>query len=141
MPELPAPDPRIRRITVGALIFVLCCLSSTARVFWDAPRPNSRPDSGKDVGRRSDQRYAALKASLPERGVIGYVGEPGALAMGDYYLAQYALAPLVVDNSPNHPLVVGNFPASRAARPGLGGLQLQKDFGDGILLFANKGTN
>ncbi len=34
----------------------------------------------------------------------------GAAALGDYYLAQYALAPLVVDHSTNHALVVGNFP-------------------------------
>ena len=145
MHDLPAPDQRARRITIGALIFILCCLLSTARVVWDAPRPSSLPDSANRIGRRSDLRFASLKASLPERGVVGYVGEPGAAALGDYYLAQYALAPLVVDHSENHPLVVGNFPsppaASPAIRPPSENLQLVKDFGDGVILFANKGAN
>ena len=114
---------------------------STARVVWDTPRPNSRPDSENDIGRRSDQRFAAIKESLPERGVIGYVGEPGAAAMGDYYLAQYALAPLVVDHSPNHPLIVGNVPTAQPPQPAPENLKLMKDFGDGVLLFGNKGAN
>lgn len=57
--------------------------------------------------------------------------------MGDYYWAQYALAPLVLDHSPNHPLVVGNF-VETAAASDHSNLQLIKDFGDGVLLFANK---
>lgn len=122
------------------LVFVLCCLVSTARVVWDIPTLNRPPDAAQGVGRRSDQRFAALKASLPERGVIGYVGEPGAAALGDYYLAQYALAPLVVEHSPDHPFVVGNFPSPPALPPSEN-LQLLKDFGDGVLLFANQGAN
>ena len=140
---------KLPSVSIAFLVFVLCSMLSTARIVWEAPRLNSRPDSAQGVGRRSDQRFAALKASLPERGVIGYLGKPGAAALGDYYLAQYALAPLVVDPSPNHALVVGNFPSSAAgspaASPVLGppseNLQLVKDFGDGVLLFANKGAN
>src|SRR5579864_7379641 len=103
---------RLPRMSVVFLAFMLCCLLSTARIVSDAPRLNRPPDSAQRVARRSDRRFAALKASLPERGVIGYVGEPGAAALGDYYLTQYALAPLVVDRSLNHALVVGNFPSS-----------------------------
>ena len=132
------------RMRVALLVFILCCLLSTARIVWDAPRLNRPPDSAQRVARRSDQRFAALKASLPERGVIGYVGEPGAAALGDYYLTQYALAPLVVDHSLNHALVVGNFPSSpggASASSLSGNLQLVQDFGDGILLLANRGAN
>ena len=76
-------------------------------------------------------------AALPERGVIGYVGPPGDFGLPDYYLAQYALAPRVVERSTNHPLVVGNFPASsQVISPE--GLQLVRDFGNGVLLFSNK---
>jgi len=87
------------------------------------------------VARRSDQRFAALKAALPPRGVVGYVGESND-PVADYYLTQYALAPLVIDHSPNHPLVVGNFSASLPGTPHH--LQLLTDFGNGVLLFANK---
>jgi hypothetical protein len=113
---------------------------SSARIVWDAPRPGRLAGSANDVERRSDQRFAALKAALPKRGVIGYVGEPGTAALADYYLAQYALAPLVVDHSPNHPIVIGNFPSSPAWPPSEN-LQLVKDFGNGVLLLANKGAN
>jgi hypothetical protein len=135
---------KLRRMSVAFLVFILCSLLSTARIVWDAPRLNRPPDSAQRVARRSDHRFAALKASLPERGVIGYVGEPGAAAVGDYYLTQYALAPLVVDHSVNHALVVGNFPSSPGGVPTASpsdNLQLVHDFGDGVLLLANHGAN
>ena len=66
---------------------------------------------------------------------MGYIGDSSDPS--DYYLAQYALAPLVVDHSPNHPLVVGNFTSSPPV-PAPDRLQLVKDFGSGVLLFATK---
>jgi hypothetical protein len=123
------------RITVASVTFVLCCLLSSARLVIEAP--HTLKNSRGEIAKRSDQRFAALKAALPGNGVVGYIGEPGAPALADYYLAQYALAPLVLDHSTNHPLVVGNFPASPA--PALSGdLQLVMDFGDGVQLFATK---
>ena len=121
---------------VGAtLVLVVCCLLSTARIVFEAPRP--RHIRSDDISKRSDQRFAALKARLPARGVIGYIGETGDSATPDYYLTQYALVPLDVDLSPNHSLVVGNFPSS----PPLGipqNLHLLEDFGQGVMLFAAK---
>ena len=115
------------------LVLAVCCLLSTGRMLWRTPRPTRI--SSDDISKRSDQRFAALKARLPAGGVIGYIGEPGDLATPDYYLTQYALAPLVVDLSPNHSLVVGNFPSS----PPFGipqNLHLVEDFGQGVMLFA-----
>lgn len=126
--ELPTP------ITVTTLIFIVCCLLSTVRIVKEAPTPAHLHDDV--VARRSDRRFSALKAELPGRGIVGYVGESGNSSAADYYLAQYALAPLVVDNSPNHSLVVGNFPTS-PLRATPDDLQLVKDFGNGVLLFAN----
>lgn len=68
---------------------------------------------------------------------MGYVDAPGTTDAANYYLAQYALAPLVIDNSRQHALVVGNFPAS-LPRDLPVNLQLIEDFGNGVLLFANK---
>ncbi len=126
------------RITIASVTFVLCCLLSSARLVVDAPGPAAVRNSRDDISKRSDQRFAALHSALPKRGVVGYVGEPGTPGLADYYLAQYALAPLVVDHSPNHPLVVGNFPAGTPAPASPQDLQLVKDFGDGVLLFAGK---
>ena len=121
------------RLRVVILIFVFGCLLSTARVLRDAPGFGRL--STQAVAKRSDQRFAAIKASLPTHGVVGYVGDSSE-PVADYYLAQYALAPLVIDRSPNHSLVVGNFPAAPPVAHEH--LRLLTDFGNGVLLFANK---
>ncbi len=123
------------RNTAAILIFVACCLLSTVRLIRDAPNPfHLKAD---DISQRSDQRFAALQETLPNQGVLGYIGESVNSALPDYYLAQYALAPRVIDHSPNHPLVIGNFPSS-APTPPSSYLRLIQDFGNGVLLFANQ---
>ena len=117
------------------LVFVFCSLLSSARLVFEAPiRGHSTLD---DVAQRSDLRFAKLKAALPQRGVIGYVGDGGESGVPAYYLAQYALAPLVLDRSPNHSFVVGNF-SSNPPTASVEKLRLVKDFGDGVLLFAGE---
>jgi hypothetical protein len=134
MNALPPAGRLPTRTNFGILIFVFCCLLSSARLLRDAPNPlHLRVD---DISARSDQRFAELKAQLPERGVIGYIGEAGNSGTADYYLAQYALAPLVIDHSATHALVIGSFPDSQVEVPN--NLQLIKDFGNGVLLFAAK---
>jgi len=118
-------------LAIAVLLFVSGCLLSSARLVLEAPR-GQIPD---DVARRSDLRFAALKAALPAEGVVGYVGS-SADSIGYYYLAQYALAPLVLDHSVNHPLIVGNFPASAPQLPA--NLEVLRDFGHGVLLLATK---
>jgi hypothetical protein len=124
-------------MTIATLIFILCLLLSTVRIVTNAPNPTRLHTD--NIAKRSDQRFAALRAALPSQGVVGYIGASGSAAVGDYYLTQYALVPLVVDYSPNHPLVIGNFPVSLPpTRLPSAHLQLVKDFGDGVLLFANR---
>jgi hypothetical protein len=132
---LAAQDQRSRRGTIAALVFVACSLLSSGRIFWDARTSSHLKGASINVGQRSDERFAAVRTLLPQRGVIGYIGESGALARGDYYLAEYALAPLVVDDSPNHPAVLANFPDSPSPIPS--NLRLMKDFGNGVALYAN----
>ena len=117
------------------LVLLVCCLLSSGRMLFRTPGPGHI--AADDIAKRSDQRFAALKARLPASGVIGYIGETGDFATPDYYLAQYALAPLVLDLSANHSLVVGNFPSF----PPFGipqNLRLVEDFGQGVMLFAAK---
>lgn len=121
-----------RKITVVTSAFIFCCLLSTVRILSDAPSPGPYTDTVRPA---SDERFAALKAALPPQGIVGYVGDSESPA--DYYLTQYALAPLIVDHSSSHPLVIGNFSKSPAAG-WKGNLQLVKDFGNGVILFANK---
>jgi hypothetical protein len=53
----------------------------------------------------------------------------------EYYLAQYFLAPRVIEESTEHPLVIANFHTQQS--PELyqsRGLELAQDFGNGLLL-------
>lgn len=94
--------------------------------------------SGKDKVSLSTRRFEGLRRILPSRGVVGYIGYGGQDTSGTemYYLAQYALAPVIVDRSPDHPLVVVNFPvpvppADRFVPPGY---SIKADLGNGVLL-------
>jgi hypothetical protein len=126
------------RTAIASLIFLLGCLLSSVRIVVDAPTPIQLRELHREIARQSDERFAELKTMLPESGIVGYAGESGPAADGSYYLAQYALAPLVVDRTPNHALVVGNFATSQVAQSAVENLRLVKDFGNGVLLFAAK---
>ncbi|MDP1993537.1 MAG: hypothetical protein Q8K00_21175 [Syntrophales bacterium] len=97
-----------------------------------------------------EARIAQLKGSLPASGEVGYVttveneqifayerAMKNVEYLAQYALTQYTLAPLIVRNSPELPLVVGNFLDSPPA-PGFlekNGLVPIKDFGDGLILY------
>lgn len=119
--------------TVGILLFILCCVLSSIRLIRNAPNPT---DIHPDAAQRSGQRFASLRKQLPTRGVVGYFGESGNSGTEDYYLAQYSLAPLVVERSLNHPLIIGSFPDAPTEIPP--NLQLISEFGNGVILLANK---
>ena len=103
------------RTLVGVALLVLASLFSTIKI----TKPMDRfvykfagitavvPD---DVT-LDEQRFARLRPLLPRHGTVGYVtdGDPQSLAVNEKYLAvQYALAPVLVKNSPRQTLVVGN---------------------------------
>ena len=116
---------------------MVCCLLSSGRMVFRTLHPSEiKPD---DIAARSDIRFASLKAHLPSEGVVGYIGETGESAVPDYYLTQYALAPLVVDDSTGHAIVIGNFPSSQPSEipPNL---RVVQDFGNGVLLLGGRST-
>ena len=123
------------RMKCAILLFTICCLLSTIRILREAPNPAHI--TRDDVSKKSDERFAAVKTRLPASGVIGYIGESGNSSTPDYYLTQYALAPLVVDRSSHHAIVIGNFPLSRPSDlpPNL---RLVEDCGSGVLLLAGE---
>ena len=128
-------QPTTSKTKAGILLFVFCCLLSTGRMVFESL--TLRQSSYDDVAKLSDQRFSALKTRLPASGVVGYIGHSGDSAIRDYYLTQYALAPLVVDLSPNHPIVVGNFPGpTPSAIPQ--NLRLVEDFGNGVMLLSHR---
>jgi hypothetical protein len=89
-------------------------------------------------------RLAAVKRALPPRGLVGYLGEEKSAVVhvnGQYYLSQYALAPVVlVFNSAAPDLVLGNFHDPRAQARSFAelGLESKTDFGNGVKLLVHR---
>jgi len=92
----------------------------------------------KDEITLDEQRFEALRKTLPSRGVVGYVSdrENEADSVRGYYRTQYYLAPLVVASDPGRELVVANLssPSIVAAFAAAHGLRVTKDFGNGVAL-------
>lgn len=86
-----------------------------------------------------DSGVAQVRPLFPPAGVVGfYNDEPASnTAPTEYHLTQYALAPLVVVNNVDHPLVIASIhnPQSRLTNPNL---ELVRDFKNGIQLLRNK---
>lgn len=104
----------------------------------------------KDPVTIHEARIAQLRGSLPTSGEVGYVTSVenekifayekafrNAEFVAQYALTQYTLAPLIVRNSPELPLVIGNF-LDGPPPPGFlekNSLVPVKDFGDGLILY------
>jgi hypothetical protein len=85
-------------------------------------------------------RFEKVSATLPEDAVIGYLtdldqGTSKANTM--FRVAQYALAPRILQWGSGYGRVLGNFTRSIpfTAIDGQGGLRVERDFGDGVVLF------
>ena len=131
--------------------FLLICLTGYAvlNLLWQSVRLyNGLPE--KDPVTIHEERIRQLESLLPASGEIGYattVENDRIFAaekafqnveyLAQYVLTQYTLAPVIVRNSPEFPLVVGNF---LDGPPPLGfleknGLAPLRDFGDGLILY------
>jgi len=89
-----------------------------------------------------DGHVSRVRASLPPSGTIGYYTDftdpPGGTdALREYYLMQYALAPVVVEKSVDQKLVITSLHNSQIPirNPNL---QLVRDFGSGVQLLRNR---
>jgi len=134
---MPAPSAQPIRTTASIAFLILLSLLSSVWMIFTSPKPWHI--EANSIAARSDKRFAAVKAHLPANGIIGYIGETCDAALPDYYLAQYALAPLVVDRSAHRAIVIGNFPDAPPSEISAD-LKLVQDFGNGVLLFAGKET-
>jgi len=98
---------------------------------------------GRDEISLYEKRFEGLKKILPKHGVVGYIAEEGAEAVRantEYFLTQYALSPIIVVNTQERRLVVGNFsPAVSGSKVATDrNLTLLKDFGNGVMLLSNE---
>ena len=139
------PKPwAVNRARAGiALVLLYAAASGVAWIRLAATAPGR---AASDEISSYERRFVKLRAALPARGVVGYIGDPdpeggtpdqreanSLLHFKRYLLAQYALAPLVLIESTEPEVVVGNFePGSRPSLPT--GFQIERDFGNGLVL-------
>ena len=116
-------------LVISALLLNLGHLKDLLRV--DPPR--------NEFMALHDQRFELLRDALPKRGTVGYLSDAASWTGQQTHLllAQFALAPLILVEGADQPLVVGEFsdPAAVAKGPDLK-LTVVRDLGDGLVLFA-----
>lgn len=132
--------PRIDSLTrVKLAILLLLALNALlSNLSYARLTRNLKPKAaGQDEVSLNEKRFAELRAALPQRGVVGYISdEPDPNEkIKKYYLAQYALAPLIVVNETDRPLVVGNFNSPDGELRASDKLVPFKRFENGVVLF------
>ena len=146
-----APGPLRRR--AGLAILIILTAAAVLNLLGQGIR-SAPAIPALDAVTIHEARIARLKEFLPASGEVGYVTtvENEAIFakerafqnvefLAQYVLTQYTLAPLIVRNSPDLPLVVGNFLDGPPA-PGFlerHGLVVRRDFGDGLVLYRREG--
>ncbi len=90
-------------------------------------------------------RLAELRKRLPARGRVGYVADDfdrvdTPRAWRRFATTQYSLAPLILERTTTHELVVGVFddPGAIPAVAAGGDLLVVEEFGEGVVLFKKK---
>jgi len=141
----PADSWSVMRTRIALALVLLYALASGAA--WLKLAASAAGRAAPDEISTYERRFQEVRAALPARGVVGYLGrtdsagltpaEREAASLRDfkhYLLAQYALAPVVLIESTEPDFVVGNFDSGKApsAPPGF---RLERDFGNGLVLF------
>ncbi len=141
--------PTVTKQKTGiALIAILTCYSLFHALWQNYASYRAAPVT--DPVTVHEERIARLKEVLPRDGNVGYITTiendkifsaeksfANVEFLGQYVLTQYTLAPLVVRNSPDLPVVVGNFIDGEPTSGFLEehNLTPARDFGDGLILY------
>lgn len=129
------------RIYLGLLSAVLLSLWG-AFSYYDAETAEQARAENRDPYRiqAARDRFADFLQAVEPGAVLGYISDarPGTVAAGAWFAAaQYAVAPRLLLTGADRRQVLGNFHrASNASAAGAKyGLQVDRDFGDGVVLF------
>lgn len=134
---------RTRNFAFATLIFF--ALLSNLQLFRQARDLDPKP-LGRDEITLYEKRFEGLKNILLPHSVVGYISSKRVedirfdVTAAEYYLTQYALAPVMVVYSQEPPLVVGNFHSAAAGVKVIAetNLILLKDFGNGVMLLSHE---
>jgi hypothetical protein len=123
------------RVRVAVLLLASAAILSSGRSLFQLTNL-ALEWQGPDEITLYEGRFTPLKPLLPRHGLVGYVSDRPESAR-EFYLTQYALAPVVVAQNLDTPLVVGNFfePELSVQVAARHRLTLLRDFGGGVVLF------
>ena len=128
------------RIAIGFIVFF--ALLSNLRLLLDSTKFDLS-QVGHDEITQYQKRFDPIREMLPERGIVGYSGgglnyaeywTSDAMALRNWFLTQYTLAPVVVSITPNHRLTIINGSAGGSTDSANDGLSV-RDLGDRMKLF------
>lgn len=148
----PVPTVSWIRTRAGMALLLVLLYAGASTIRWLQRAAEWPASEGQDEITAYERRFDELRSELPPHGVVGYLGHPeptGAtpqeanaaalLHFRRYLLAQYTLAPVLLIESTDPELIVGNFyPGTLPPVPA--GLQIVKDFGGGLVLFRRTGS-
>lgn len=140
------------RVAIGLMIFF--ALLSNWRLLMGSAQLDLNFVGHDDIT-LYQKRFDGIRKRLPEHGIVGYAGgkldtasywlsDPSALR--NWFLTQYALAPVVVSITPDHKLTIINADATNPEPSDYGGFTTQDlgngynlfDFGNGVKLVSGK---
>jgi hypothetical protein len=131
-------------VTGGVILAAALSLFGSIQ-YWDAE--TTYQHQSPDPYRVADQavRLEAFRDSVPADAILGYLTDApaeGTLASSMFFAAQYALAPRLLQKGDSYDLVLGNFtkPADFASVGKQHGLRVERDFGNGVVLFRREGA-
>ena len=135
---------RARLAALAHALLVLACLASSAAIAARVRRPAHA--FGRDATTVELARLDRLRPLLPPGGAVGFETDAEDVlhdrsALRRFYLAQYALAPVVVVAGRGEEIVVGDYadPAGRCRICAAPGFRRVADLGDGLMLFRRTG--
>lgn len=130
----------------SAVILLAVLSLSSALLSFGRTIVAGRSGAGQDEITMYEKRLEGLRKELPARGTVGYVTDvkpsevlADPIHLARYYLTQYVLSPVLVDNGYGHELIIGNFhrhPSESTAGPLQFGML--KDLGNGVVLLRGK---
>jgi hypothetical protein len=156
----PVRERRLRLQSLRTQLLALVVLGVVLQIVraWGQLRSPLRPLPPNDSVSRYWQRFAGVRAALDDESArapaapwqrLGYLGDAptfeqlphlGRDEMTALFLAQRALLPHLLVYGTDEPRILGNFhgESSRRERPARAGLEVERDFGDGVLLLRRR---
>ena len=127
------------RLFAGLILLLGGALLSSYKLLQQSPPLSSRPAA--DEVSKYEARFTRARQVLPQHGVICYVPDFNSsdAAKRNFFLARYALAPLVVRTVPDCDPLIADFPSGLPSSFLDHRYAELEDFGHGVLLLKRNG--